>query len=166
MNEESRIIAAVEHIHDKLLLLGKIRTLFLEKSIEPYDITLLQVHILYKVGQNSNIRVSKLAEMVHIHLSSLTRLIDRLVEQTLICRFNDDKDRRVVRVQLSDKGSEVLECVTKSFKELIIQTIKQMDETELEGFYQFSALLDKITEPISIENDDVKIIRQFNTSEI
>jgi|ThiBio_1000_plan_1041568.scaffolds.fasta_scaffold48213_1 DNA-binding MarR family transcriptional regulator len=54
-------------------------------------------------------RMSDVAAMLGIGLSSATSMIERLESKGLVQRIHDPHDRRVVRCQLSDQGTAELE---------------------------------------------------------
>jgi DNA-binding MarR family transcriptional regulator len=152
LNEDDRIIDTVEYIHDKVFLIRKRQVAYFENFLAPRGLTFLQFHILFKVGRNKMLRVSQLADLVGIHLSSLTRLLDRLIEQDLIYRYHDDEDRRVVRVELTETGSEQVNQIIADYKTGFFNLIRNFDGPDLEDFFQFAALLDKISLLFQIEN--------------
>ena len=54
--------------------------------------------------------MSALAEHMVVAVSSLTSLMDRLVEKKLVKRERSEKDRRIVLVRLTGAGREVMEA--------------------------------------------------------
>ncbi len=67
-----------------------------------------------------------------------TRLMDKLCDKNLIERIPCPNDRRVVHIQITDKGLNLLIDISKDFKE---DLLKNLTEVEAE---QLSNLLDKI----------------------
>ena len=66
--------------------------------------------------------MSELAGALRISLSTLSGLVDRLVESGLVTRHNDEHDRRQVTVALSDHGGEFLEY----FSELGVSHLRHL----------------------------------------
>lgn len=62
--------------------------------------------LLSILKENSNLSSRELAELLDIRPSSLTELLTRLEQEQLVVRTPDENDRRVVRVSLTEKGSE------------------------------------------------------------
>lgn len=63
--------------------------------------------------------------------STLTGLIDNLVADDLVSRWRDTKDRRLVFLKLTDKGSnllnEILEYRTLVLKKIVSKCTKDID---------------------------------------
>ncbi|CAN5147306.1 MarR family winged helix-turn-helix transcriptional regulator [soil metagenome] len=69
--------------------------------------TLDDYDVLYQLrAADRALRMSELAGLVLVSRPSTTRLVDRLVERGWLRRWNDDVDRRVVRVELTDAGRQ------------------------------------------------------------
>jgi DNA-binding MarR family transcriptional regulator len=59
------------------------------------------------LGRNPGLGAGELAELLHDHPSTLTGVIQRLVEHGLVERRTDPEDRRRVLLDLTDQGREV-----------------------------------------------------------
>jgi DNA-binding MarR family transcriptional regulator len=73
-----------------------------------------ELMVLVFVGQNKNVKMSDIAETLAAPLSTLTSIVDKLVANKFLNRFNSAEDRRVVLVTLGEKGRE-------SYKQFLIQ---------------------------------------------
>src|SRR5437588_11417560 len=73
-------------------------------------------------------------------MSDASRIVDRLVQKGLVSRCTNDKDRRAVDIQISDKGLEVLSVMDNEFKtkELLKNNLTEEEALKL------SDLLDKL----------------------
>jgi DNA-binding MarR family transcriptional regulator len=67
-------------------------------------VTIGQMHCMRVIGRLGDPTMSELAEVLRLHPSTVTTLVDALVERGLIDRRDDTGDRRIVRVGLTDKG--------------------------------------------------------------
>lgn len=70
-----------------------------------------QLRALVLVGTRRDVNASAVAEALDIHLSSASRLIDRLVTAGLVERGECPVDRRHVRLTLTNSGSRLLENI-------------------------------------------------------
>ncbi len=87
--------------------------------------------------------MSQLSHNAHLPLPNMTSIIDRLSRKGLVRRRRDSKDRRVVRVNLTDKGKKMLhEFMKKRGQELenSLGRLSERDQMDL-----FNAL-EKATE--------------------
>ncbi|AUG77311.1 Putative MarR family transcriptional regulator [Kitasatospora sp. MMS16-BH015] len=85
--------------------------------LEPYGITPGQARALRMLAHNPGckgseaIRLSALAERLHIAPRSATTVVDALEEAGLVERTPDPADRRAVRVTLTEAGHAALERI-------------------------------------------------------
>ena len=73
------------------------------------DLSSRQIAVLMTVYTNDGPHtVRGLAAALRISKPAITRALDRLCEEGLLVRKTDDKDRRSVLIQMTDKGSTFL----------------------------------------------------------
>jgi DNA-binding MarR family transcriptional regulator len=92
--------------------------------------------------------MNELSKAVNLEISTMTRMVDQLVEKGLVQRENDAKDRRVVRVALTEAGrklrkrlgdalqsfySNSLENIQAEKRENIISQLQQINEAIASG---------------------------------
>ncbi|PIZ15475.1 hypothetical protein COY52_09680 [Candidatus Desantisbacteria bacterium CG_4_10_14_0_8_um_filter_48_22] len=88
------------------------------------DLSMKQLMILLSLSISDNSTMGELSEKLAMNLSTLTRAVDRLVEETLAIRQNDPGDRRIVRVSLSSKAKTVMDKIKKQRRELVASFMK------------------------------------------
>jgi DNA-binding MarR family transcriptional regulator len=74
-------------------------------------VTMAQLRVLMVLSVTGETRMSDLAAKLKITLSTLSSLVDRLVEAELVQRRTNEHDRRNVLVSLSDHGLEALDAL-------------------------------------------------------
>jgi DNA-binding MarR family transcriptional regulator len=107
-----------------------------------------EIRVLRTVGRNEHCIMSHIADCIRLSLSSVTGLIDRLVEKKLVCRDRSTEDRRVVQVELTDEGRELHTSVMDSqvqFARGILKTLSAAEQDEL------LSLFGKISDRIKTE---------------
>jgi DNA-binding MarR family transcriptional regulator len=72
-------------------------------------VTMTQLRVMHLIRERCEPSTGELAEELHIRPATLTGLADRLESKGFIRRWPDAADRRVVRVGLTDEGSELLD---------------------------------------------------------
>jgi DNA-binding MarR family transcriptional regulator len=73
-----------------------------------WGLTLPQFDVLAELARDTNpggFTFAHLSRLLLVTSGNLTGIVDRLEEQDLVRREPDKKDRRVVRVRLTDKGT-------------------------------------------------------------
>ncbi|MDF2504217.1 MarR family transcriptional regulator [Clostridium sp.] len=102
---------SLEEVVDKLLLLlptmekRLIRPLELE--IKP-SLSLLQYNALFMMKNNEILTMSELSNKMLISKQQLTPMIDKLIDNGLVERMINSKDRRIINVKLSEGGDKFL----------------------------------------------------------
>jgi DNA-binding MarR family transcriptional regulator len=88
------------------------------------------LQLLYNGGKST---VSGLAEEMSVKPSAITAMIDRLLKQGYVTRERDELDRRVVFIQISDAGRQILEEVHQKRKKVLTKYLSHLDRDELQS---------------------------------
>jgi MarR family transcriptional regulator, organic hydroperoxide resistance regulator len=80
----------------------------LNYSSDITQLSMLQVQTLSLLKRNTSVQMTEVAEYFHIELPSATSLLNKLVALQLVRREQDSKDRRLVRVTLTNDGENLL----------------------------------------------------------
>lgn len=86
---------------------------------------------IYKVGRCTS---SELADKFGVKKSAITAIINRLYKKGLIQRTQDENDRRMVYLSLTDKGNELYKQAEEKIHHLVAAIITQFEQTEIEAF--------------------------------
>ena len=107
--------------------------------LKPYEISEPQYNILRILrGAGKAITVNQVKERMVQKSPNTTRLMDKLCEKSLIRRTRCENDRRVVYIEILEKGKNLLEKIR--FDDFN-QYMKQLSKAEAK---QLNTLLDKI----------------------
>ena len=95
------------------------------------DITMPQAKLLYLLGAGGDVHMSELVTRLGVSLSTISGLVDRLVDHGLASRREDPSDRRHVVVGLTPVGAAFID----RFRELSARQMREllavMDDAEL-----------------------------------
>src|SRR3954471_18236785 len=69
------------------------------------SVTMAQLKVLMLLGAQPETRMSEVASALHLTLSTVSGVVERLVESDLASRRTDDVDRRQVMVSLTSEGA-------------------------------------------------------------
>ena len=106
---------------------------------KPFGISPQQFNILRILrGADEPIKVQTIKERMIERAPNATRLMDKLCSKELIKRLPCPNDRRVVHIEITKKGLELLSEIDKEFKEDILENLSEEEALTL------SDLLDKI----------------------
>lgn len=90
--------------------------------------TLLWLSLIDEYGHPS---ISNLGKKINVSKSQMTSRVDQLVEDGLIERINDAKDRRIIRVQLTAEGKKFLKSSQKNIETNTNQLIDPLSIEDL-----------------------------------
>jgi DNA-binding MarR family transcriptional regulator len=84
------------------------------------DFTFLELKGLSAfIEDTQSYTISELSNLVHLPLPNITSIINRLAKKGIVKRRQDSKDRRIVRVFLTDKGKKMrFEFMKKRVREV------------------------------------------------
>lgn len=86
------------------------------------NVSMAQMKMLMLLSTMSEAHMSELAVALHVSLSTISGLVERLVESGLACRRTDPADRRQVFVSLTAEGTAFLD----RFQELGISQLREL----------------------------------------
>ena len=98
----------------------------LAESHEPefleIDITMPQAKLLYLLGASGELHMSDIVVRLGVSLSTVSGLVDRVVDHGLVTRREDRVDRRQVVVGLTPRGAEFVD----RFRELNARQMREL----------------------------------------
>jgi DNA-binding MarR family transcriptional regulator len=102
----------------------------LERALRPLGLTLsrFEVLLLLSFSRGERLPVMRLRDLLLIHGSSATYLVDRLVEAGWVAREADPSDRRVSMVRLTDGGRERMEEGVRALTGIGFGPIRALDQ--------------------------------------
>jgi len=132
----------------------KTSRLFRERMHYPSTIanlSILQIQALNYLKHNNNAQMSEIADHFHIELPSATSLLNKLVTLQLVKRVQDEKDRRLVRIDLTEEGNAVLTLVMKEKESRIKQMLSYLTDEEQRELLR---LIEKLNDRMENTNED------------
>ena len=89
-----------------------------------------QAMVLCKLFLNDGMTQSEIAQQLGVQGATVTDMLQRMEENTLVTRRRDPEDNRLVRVYLTDEGREKERAITEQFLKLEEQIFADFDEHE------------------------------------
>ena len=97
------------------------------------NISITEIHIIEKIGDQQSSRMSAVAKAVGITLATLTVACDKLETKGLITRSRDASDKRVVNVALTPRGPTIYEYLKQVHERMISAALSDLSESETAG---------------------------------
>jgi len=113
-------------------------------------LTTMQLKSLFFIVETNNASSKKLAEILEVTPANVTGIIDRLAEQDLVVRVINPEDRRVVFLQPTEKGKQLIAALEEDASEHMVKILSGMSKDNLQhlytGFAAFLAVIEKLVQ--------------------
>ncbi|MFC1480279.1 MarR family winged helix-turn-helix transcriptional regulator [Candidatus Omnitrophota bacterium] len=93
-------------------------------------LALPHVVILDLLAENGPCKMGDLAKTLHLTMSAVTGIVDRMIQLDLVKRERSREDRRVVRVSLLKKGEEAAKRVNEERRNTANDIFSPLTESE------------------------------------
>src|ERR1700735_2418471 len=104
-------------------LLSRVRStmgnMVTQETVAELGITSTQASIMFMLASGRGLAAADLAREYGIDASAVTRLIDRLEKRGLINRVRSEEDRRVVNLEVTDRGMAIAERIPDIFTSVL-----------------------------------------------
>ena len=123
----------VEHIEKYLRKIDYIVRKKGREILNDFSITVPQFSALQILINSGDMTIGELSQKMALACSTITDLIDRMEKSELVIRKKDEKDKRVVRVEVLQKGYDILEKVLKKRRGFLASKLKDfsIDDKEI-----------------------------------
>lgn len=98
------------------------------------DITTSIGFVLLNIDQQAGTPATKIAPLLGLEARSLTRILKSMEDKELIYRVPDERDKRLVRIFLTEKGQEKKEIAKRTVKHFNHKVREAIPEEELQTF--------------------------------
>ena len=113
----------------------------LQDALEKLDLTPPQFYVLATIGYAGGLPFGEIGEKMMVTVSNLTGIVDRLEEKGVVGRERDVRDRRIVRVRMTEKGAKLYKNTIPLFEKCIAQFFAPLDKSQQK---ELSSLLRKL----------------------
>lgn len=79
--------------------------------LNDFEITPPQFTALLELIEHGDMTIGELSTRMYLACSTVTDLLDRMERNLLVIRIKDEKDRRIVRIKVLEKGHKLIEEV-------------------------------------------------------
>ena len=117
--------------------------------LSDFNITIPQFTALQILINKGNMTIGELSKSMALACSTITDLIDRMEKAGLVVRKKDEKDKRVVRIEVLSKGYEILEKVLNKRIEFLSSKLVDFTYEEKVRLSQVKALYDAVKDELS-----------------
>lgn len=135
-----------KRIEEKIRNIAKYLNEYTKDHLKCYNLTLGRFHVLRVIIESQPVSMGQIHEELHMANSTVTVIVDYLHEAGLVKRKRDIEDRRVVLLEITDKGREIMESLLKKRQDFMKKALVDMDASAEELAELLAKLLNKIEE--------------------
>ncbi len=118
-----------------------------ENCVKFFGVTSSQGGTILSIPLKSTLKMNELSSIVGVDTSTMTRMVDQLVDKGLVLRKPDDKDRRTVQIGLTPKGQKLHQQLAAALDNFYKDSLDQIPEKEqaiiLESLVKVNEAIDK-----------------------
>lgn len=109
-----------------------------EKSLRESgsDLSITEIHTIDAVGESELKTMTEISKILKITMGTLTTGVDKLIKKGYLVRKRTEEDKRIVLVELTEKGVEAKKLHDAFHQEMIDSVINHLDPNEEELLVQ------------------------------
>jgi DNA-binding MarR family transcriptional regulator len=112
-------------------LLLKLQRPSVEKAWHHHGLSHAQAGMLYLLSRRQPSSVKQTADFLGVSKSAVSQLAEPLIENGLLIRLADEKDRRIARLSISAKGSKLMKQLARQKMDGLRAAIGSLDKEEI-----------------------------------
>lgn len=139
MQEESKMGCNLDKVPE-LGLMGIVMHRVINRAkgmYQEFDLNASQAGILFTLHQSCAMSQKELAESLNMTPPSITSAIQKMEKGGYIRRKADEKDQRVLRLSLTEKGESCIQSVKQVAEQMRKLIFYEMSEEEIQQFRKF-----------------------------
>jgi DNA-binding MarR family transcriptional regulator len=118
---------------------------------QEFGITGPQLWALKTIYAEESLSLSELSKKMYLHPSTVTGVVDRLEKKGYVFRDRGQKDRRIVKVQLTPSGKQLVKKAPNPVQGKMIYGLRKMNQGELEKIHGAVEKLVEIAEAKNVK---------------
>lgn len=109
-----------------------------------YGITVCQARTIISLPDESTLNMIELSKTIGVDVSTMTRMVDQLVDKAFVNRKTDERDRRRICVGLTTQGQELRQELEQSMQNFHAELLSEIQEDEYINIIKNLELLNRI----------------------
>jgi MarR family transcriptional regulator, organic hydroperoxide resistance regulator len=141
MNKEQlspELVKEIEHLVREISVIIKRKG---RDILTNFPITPPQFTALLWLHEEGDMTIGELSQRMYLACSTTTDLVDRMEKNGVVERIRDDRDRRVVRIHMLDKGKAIIQDVLAARQAYLAEVLTRFSSDELKELEKYLSLL-------------------------
>lgn len=101
------------------------------KNFTDFQIPPSHVRVIFYLLEFNSSPISQIAENLKISKPNMTPIIDNLINYGLVNRYTDPNDRRILRVELTDKALKISDAFRIAIRDSFAEKISPLSDDEI-----------------------------------
>ncbi|MDO4534377.1 MAG: MarR family transcriptional regulator [Clostridium perfringens] len=102
------------------------------------------VRVIFCLDHNGPMSISEIAKKLSIYKPNMTPILDKLIQEGFIVRCEDPKDRRILRITLTEKAHDFIKIQKRKLEEIFQNKIGDLSKEDLATLIKASSELNNI----------------------
>lgn len=132
------LISDVEYLLREMSLLIKRKG---REILNHFPITPPQFTALLWLNEEGDMTIGELSQKMYLACNTMTDLIDRMEKNGVVMRVRDERDRRVVRVRMLERGKVIIQDVMKARREYLAEILSTFSPEEVASIRRHLSML-------------------------
>jgi len=98
------------------------------------DITLPQFFVLELLYHEGGSKMTDLARTMKVTTAAMTGIVDRLVRDGYVLRMHNSRDRRIVNIKLTTKGSGLIRRISEDRHKMLVSVFGKVSEIDRNNY--------------------------------
>ena len=136
LNEPVAVESKIKQIVWLIRRLIQADELYTKELNRTYFVSASQLACLMALYEKGSLSPSRIAAEIMVKSSTVTGIIDRLEQKGLVLRSRTAKDRRIITVELTEKGREMAVNAPPPLQKQIIEGLESLPDHEIDEIVQ------------------------------
>jgi len=118
-----------------------------------------QLWAMKEIATAGSLKGAELARRMFVHPATIVNLVDRLEERGLVVRIRSRKDRRVVDIELTEKGATLVRNAPEVAQDILVKGLCRLPDVNV---YQIAEGLQQLVAILGVEHEPPRMIMSIH----
>lgn len=118
-----------KNIEEKIRKISRYLNEYTKDHLKCYNLTIGRFHVLRVIVESQPVSMGKIHEELQMANSTVTVIVDYLNEANLVKRRRDDQDRRVVLLEMTEQGKEIMSKLLQKRQDFMKKALADMEDS-------------------------------------
>ncbi len=144
-SDRRRLEAIADDILDSIPVFLRRMSKGIAKGHKKHDPSIFVLHAVWKHGP---VAMSEIGKHMGVSKPYMTMLVDRLISEGLVERVSDPRDRRIVKVEITEDGRDAVKGFHRAFREVVISNMSSLDSEDIASLHESMRIINSVASKI------------------